>query len=119
VARPFHELHDADMHVRYEEMAAAPGRLRPLPTTHAFLAMVLGVRRAGITLAASRLRTSGLIHDERGCIEATGRSGPESATCGCYGVARQALGRLLGSSAGATGFSCHWWAAAPFVETAS
>ena len=77
------------------------------PMTHEFLAMMLGGRRAGITVAAGQLKNSGLIHYERGQMEVTDRPGLESASCACYGVARRALGHLLGSDPEATDFSCH------------
>jgi CRP-like cAMP-binding protein len=68
--------------------------------THEFLAMMLGVRRAGITVAAGQFQEEGLIRYERGRIEVTDRPGLEAAACECYGVARRALDQLFGSNAG-------------------
>jgi CRP-like cAMP-binding protein len=69
------------------------------PMTHEFLSMMLGVRRAGITVAAGTLQKAGLIRYERGCMQITDRPGLEAASCECYGIARRAYDRLLGPRA--------------------
>src|SRR5215217_6498359 len=68
------------------------------PMTHEFLSMMLGVRRAGITIAAGQLQKAGFIRYERGCIEVTDRPGLESVACECYGMARRASDILLGEA---------------------
>jgi CRP-like cAMP-binding protein len=70
------------------------------PMTHEFLSMMLGVRRAGITLAAGTLQKAGHIHYQRGRIEITDRPGLESVACECYGVVRRAQDRLFGMPEG-------------------
>jgi CRP-like cAMP-binding protein len=65
------------------------------PMTHEFLGMMLGARRAGITVAAGQLQKAGFIRYERGRIEVTDRPGLESAACECYGIARRAQDSLL------------------------
>jgi CRP-like cAMP-binding protein len=77
------------------------------PMTHEFLSMMLGVRRAGVTVAAGQLQKAGFIRYERGCITVTDRPGLESAVCECYGVVRRACDALLGPPAGSRGVYRH------------
>jgi len=73
------------------------------PMTHEFLGMMLGVRRAGVTVAAGQLAKAGFIRYDKGRMEVTDRPGLESVSCECYGIARRAQDQLLGLPAGATG----------------
>jgi CRP-like cAMP-binding protein len=64
--------------------------------THEGLAGMLGVRRVGITGAASDLQRRGLVRYHRGDITVLDRAGLEAAACGCYAADRDAYGRMLG-----------------------
>ena len=64
--------------------------------TQEFLAYMLGVRRVGITNAASDLQRSGTIEYQRGELKVLDRSGLEAAACSCYGVDRQTYANQLG-----------------------
>ena len=64
--------------------------------TQQFLAMMLGVRRAGVNAAASILQRAGYIRYGRGVITVTDRAGLESAACACYRIVRDEFDRLLG-----------------------
>ena len=66
------------------------------PMTHEFLSLMLGVRRAGVTVAAGALQRAGLIAYEAGRITVTDRAGLEAAACECHSTVRREFGRLLG-----------------------
>ena len=65
------------------------------PLKQEFLAIMLGVRRTGVTIAAGALQDAGLIRYRRGGIRVLDRAGLELAACECYGVVRRHFDRLL------------------------
>lgn len=67
--------------------------------THEYLAMMLGVRRAGVSVAAEGLQAAGLIRYSRGRITVIDRAGLESMACECYGRVREEYERVLGVAA--------------------
>ncbi|MGO9935245.1 MAG: Crp/Fnr family transcriptional regulator [Steroidobacteraceae bacterium] len=70
-----------------------PGR--ELVMTQELIANMLGVRREGVTEAATRLQQSGLIRYSRGRILVLDRAGLEKRTCECYAVVKREYDRLL------------------------
>jgi CRP-like cAMP-binding protein len=68
--------------------------------TQEFLAMMLGVRRAGVTVAAGELQRAGLIRYQRGYITILDRKGLQKRACECYEVSRSEFNRLLGRQRG-------------------
>jgi CRP-like cAMP-binding protein len=64
------------------------------PMTHEFLAMMLGVRRPGVSLVAHALQGQGVITYSHGTMTVLDRGGLEAAACECYRVIRDEFARL-------------------------
>lgn len=65
--------------------------------TQETIAHMLGVRREGVTEAASKLQREGVIRYARGRILVLDRAGLASRSCECYGVVKREYDRLLSS----------------------
>ena len=66
-----------------------------LVMTQELIANMLGVRREGVTEAASSLQRAGLIHYRRGHITVVDRPGLDRRTCECYSVVQKEYDRVL------------------------
>ena len=66
-----------------------------LRMTQELIADMLGVRREGVTAAAGKLQTAGLIHYNRGKITVLDRPKLEAQVCECYRVVKLEYDRLL------------------------
>jgi len=66
-----------------------------VPLTHEFLAVMLGVRRAGVTVAIHSFERRGLISTRRGELTVVDRPGIEKVAGSFYGTPESELNRLL------------------------
>ena len=64
--------------------------------TQEFISQMLGVRRSGVTVAASTLSQAGMISYKRGHISILNREDLEATSCECYRVIQNEFARLLG-----------------------
>jgi len=63
--------------------------------TQAFLAQMLGVRRAGVTVAMGILERQGLLSHGRGSVTIVDRAGLERASCECYRAIKRREEKIL------------------------
>jgi CRP-like cAMP-binding protein len=66
-----------------------------LTMTQEFISHMLGVRREGVTAAASKLQQLGVISYRRGLIEVLDRPQLEALSCECYAVVKKETDLLL------------------------
>ena len=81
---------------RWLLMAHDRVRANTVPLTHEFLALMLGVRRAGVTDALNDLERKKLIRTARGEIVVLDRKGIERTAGGTYGTPEAEFRRLIG-----------------------
>jgi hypothetical protein len=60
------------------------------------MAMMLGVRRSGVTVTAGTMKQAGLISYANGQMTILDCPSLETVTCECYGIARRHFEQLLG-----------------------
>lgn len=72
--------------------------------THEYLAMMLGSRRSGVSIALATLKRAGYIDYSRGSINILNRQGLEETTCECYGVAQRQFGAVFRPGSGSLGY---------------
>lgn len=60
-----------------------------IPLTHEFLALMLGVRRASVSVAAKRFQDRGIISYMRGMLTIRDRAALEAESCACYNILRE------------------------------
>src|SRR2546430_5289300 len=70
-------------------------RSSALHMTQELIANMLGVRREGVTEAAGKLQSSGVIQYNRGHIVVLDRPGLEQRVCECYAAGKRETDRLL------------------------
>lgn len=70
-----------------------------LELTQEFIAEMLGVRRAGVSVATTQLQKRGLIAHKRGHIKILDRERLEAVTCECYAVVKREYQAMIESKA--------------------
>ena len=77
-------------------------RVQPdaLTVTHEFLALLLGVRRQGVTVTMHELEGKGLIRSTRGAVRILDREGLAVAANGFYGVPEAEYARSMRAGRG-------------------
>jgi len=65
-----------------------------LRLTHDLIALTLGVRRAGVSVAANSFRSMGVIDYRRAHIQVIDRKGLEEIACECYHIVKAEYDRL-------------------------
>ena len=75
-----------------------------LNMTQELIANMLGVRREGVTEAAGKLQSDGIITYKRGRITVIDRPRLEKRTCECYAVVKREMDRLLAEIPGGDPF---------------
>lgn len=92
----------ANAHGKLEErlarwllMALDRSKGQELMLTHEFLALMLGVRRAGVTIGLQHFEDKGIVATARGCIEIRDRESLEESANGLYGQPEAEFERLF------------------------
>ncbi len=81
---------------RWLLMADDRAQGEPIRLTHEFLAVMLGTRRAGVTVAINEFQKRGLVQTKRGAIILKDRAALEEAANGSYGAPEAEYRQLFG-----------------------
>lgn len=88
-------FHDSEQRLsRWLLMTRDRVGLDQFPLTHAFLAHMLGLRREGVTEAASKLKQRKLINYSRGKIQILDIRGLKKSSCSCYQTVKTVFDRV-------------------------
>ena len=80
---------------RWLLMSQDRSRSESFHVTQEFMALMLGVRRVGVTEAASQFQDSGLIAYHRGELTVLNRKALEAEACSCYVADKEIYNRLM------------------------
>ncbi|EKD97042.1 MAG: hypothetical protein ACD_23C01106G0001, partial [uncultured bacterium] len=80
---------------RWLLMSQDRSRSENFHVTQEFMALMLGVRRVGVTEAASQFQDSGLIAYHRGELTVLNRKALEAEACSCYVADKEIYNRLM------------------------
>ena len=87
-------FHDAEARLaRWLLMTADRLESDEFPVTHEFLAHMLGLRRVGVTEAASALKRRNLIDYQRGKLKIIDKARLKRASCSCYQIVNTVFAR--------------------------
>ncbi len=84
---------------RWLLMSQDRARADTFHVTQEFLALMLGVRRVSVTVAASAFQKSGLISYQRGELTVQDRAGLKAQACSCYSADRRMYAKLTRGAA--------------------
>ena len=70
-----------------------------LHLTHELISLMMGTRRAGVSVAAAKLQEAGLINYQRGSITIVDGEGLEAAACECYRIVKRETNHLYAQPA--------------------
>ncbi len=68
------------------------------PVTHEFLAMILGARRASVSLGVAALQRAGAVDSERGAVAIRDVGVLATLSCECYAACRAAIDETIAAS---------------------